>query len=184
MKRSDAGDSIVGASIVFVVGIVLGASHLVEGLLYFVAIVPLLAIVSAFFVVRSAIVAAFAIRARSWRRAIVAALLPLAATYVALRPSECLQEYLHLGDVMRFVVMRSSLDAEVAREPHPRLRIFTWRSALLIGKDLVYDETDTVGRREGSPNAAWSRRVSHTDLSCETGFDPLWDHYYIVTIVC
>jgi hypothetical protein len=125
---------------------------------------------------------------RAWWPGLFAFVLPLAMIH---DPLGMARAPIFAGDVLRFVVLKSSYDSEVAQLPkdHVRFAEVNW-GGLLFGSDgVVYDETDEIGMPKSRRSAAWQARARDTDLMCHTSdlvgpVTPLWGHYFLAEFGC
>lgn len=130
-------------------------------------------------------------RSRTWQLASACVIMPVAlplAVYWAIPHAAYSLDY------ARFLVMRPTYDADVARLPGNgrRLAEFEWRGAFSPGGSIigvVYDETDELGLPYERRSAAWKKRMEDTDLTCG-GDGPLAEatalggHYYLAYFGC
>jgi hypothetical protein len=123
---------------------------------------------------------------KEWRRCVLAAIVPIALLIVAFDPIRFVRACDYAGDVVHFIVMKSSYDRTISALPADRrLVVFDWGGMSFASHGLVYDETDQVSLPKGSQSADWSAQASHTELSCEGyGVRALWDHYYLADFPC
>ena len=123
-------------------------------------------------------------------------ILPIVLLLVALNPFGFLYVCDLIGEVARFVVLKSSYDRQVAALPanqRPGLVVFIWDGFLGAENGVLYDATDQVTLSPGQQSADWLARASHTELKAATGDEsarcgysvkPLWDHYYLAGFWC
>jgi hypothetical protein len=126
-----------------------------------------------------------------WRRAAVAALLPVVAVLAVLHGR-------YLGDFIRFRLERSEyltaiasvrdgreppLDARIDLGP-PTFAYFSWGGMLFASSGVAYDETDEAGRSPEEWSAAWRARQGQSELSCDAEIRPLGGHFYMVHAGC
>jgi hypothetical protein len=168
--------------------IVFAASPLGPNFFYVLAGIPALLLL---WVIAGLIALVISIRSamqQEWRRCVLAAILPVALLVVAFDPVRFVRSCDYAGDVIHFIVMRSSYDRRIAALPaeqRPRLVVFDWGGMSFASHGLVYDETDQVALPKGSQSADWLAEASHTELSCEGyGVRALWDHYYLADFPC
>jgi hypothetical protein len=133
---------------------------------------------------------------KAWRRSLMTSILPIVLLLVALNPLGFLYACDHIGEVARFVALRSSYDRQVAALPanqRPGLVVFIWDGFLGASNGVLYDATDQVTLSPGQQSADWLARASHTELKASTGDEsagcgysvrPLWDHYYLAGFWC
>jgi hypothetical protein len=168
--------------------IVFAASPLGPNFFYVLAGIPALLLL---WVIAGLIALVISIRSamrKEWRRCVLAAILPVVLLVVAFNPVRFVRSCNFAGDVIHFIVMRSSYDRRIAALPaeqRPRLVVFDWGGMSFASHGLVYDETDQVALPKGSQSADWLAEASHTELSCEGyGVRALWDHYYLADFPC
>ena len=140
--------------------------------------------------VAATLVAIAAARRKSWRRAVSAAVLPLAMIAAALDFTGFNQLCAEVGDRAHFYLKRSEYLAEVGatRKPgEPVLRVWNWGGMFWSTKGVVYDESDEIALPPDQQSVAWKNRASSRrgELACGGyGFEPLGAHFYLAYFPC
>jgi hypothetical protein len=105
---------------------------------------------------------------KEWRRCVLAAILPVVLLIVAFDPVRFVRSCDYAGDVIHFIVMKSSYDRTISALPaDQRLVVFDWGGMSFASHGLVYDETDQVALPRGRQSGDWLAQAGHTELSCE-----------------
>jgi hypothetical protein len=138
--------------------------------------------------IAATLVAIAAARREAWRRAVSAAVLPVAMVAVALNFSGFSQLCREAGDRLHFYVMRPSYLAQVAATPslgHPRLLIWNWGGMVFSSKGVVYDESDEIALPAEQQSIEWKTNPGLGELACGGyGFEPMGDHLYLAWFPC
>jgi hypothetical protein len=132
-------------------------------------------------------------RRREWSRAVASAVLPLVILCAGVR----FWQFIHLcndgGDLLHFIVQRSSYLEEVRATPpngESRLVVFNLGRMVWASRGYVYDESDEVVREEPLRSANWRVRADKTELSCGyyarpfPGHFSFTQHWYLASFNC
>jgi hypothetical protein len=136
------------------------------------------------------LVAVAAARHKAWRRAVSAAVLPVAMVAIALNFTGFSQLCREVGDHVHFYLERSEYLAEVRATRNlgqPVLKVWNWGGMIWSSKGVVYDESDEIALPPEQQSAAWKNRVGRSggELVCrDYGFEPMGSHFYLAYFPC
>jgi hypothetical protein len=110
---------------------------------------------------------------RQWRRAVSMLVVPVYAALVALAPGIAVGPFVRLGVWAHFLADHSRYEAELAKIPSPRFRVFDWGGFAGTNLWLVYDEDDDIAL----PPARRHHPTDYEDV-CPGPAGHLSGHYY------
>jgi hypothetical protein len=167
------------------------APALMDDLLYFFTVLPLVTLAWIVLALWSARMYLLCARRGAWLSSLLAMVMPVLLVLGILHPWDYVSRYRYLGDRIHFVVMLPSYDRQIATLSHDRFRYaeFNWGGMLFASRGVVYDESDQILMPRSQRSAAWVARIKDTDLMCgDESFaidaERLWDHYYLTGFGC
>jgi hypothetical protein len=173
--------------------VALNSTPIGSGLVFVVAGIPILLFTWACFGMWALILAVRHLYRRQWFHAMSNAVLPLFILGVGLR----LLPFLHLcndaGDIVYFMVERSSYLNQIRSTPtdrEPRLLVFDRGGMSWSSRGYVYDESDEVTHDERLQSANWKARAANTELTCGYYAQPFpghisfTQHWYLASFDC
>ncbi|HKF48605.1 MAG TPA: hypothetical protein VKB38_14710 [Terracidiphilus sp.] len=173
--------------------IALEATPIAPNFLYVMLGIPALLLVWAGIGVWGAILTVRLLLRSAWRKAVIAAVLPLAIVGVALRPTSFIHFCSYAGDTIHFYVRYPSYMKAVQATPQngePRLLTFNLGGMIWASSGFVYDESDQMMRGPSMQSSDWKIRTQNSELGCGYGAIPMpgptrfAKHWYIAWFPC
>ncbi len=133
-------------------------------------------------------------RAKQTSQMLTALIAPTIFAYVLVSPFGFLYYCQDIGDILRFLAMRTTYMERIANLPltnEPKLLVFNNGGMLWASAGYVYDENDEVLLPPERRSIQWKVRAGNTELACPgsavrpflTGLS-LSKHFYLASFTC